>query len=210
MGGNASAAMTYSLSPRTQMDLGVSQTYVTNRYQKATGTTPHLGLGRQMGRNWFLRLHGGMSHMRDLGESGLTQRHVVGGGSIGYRLSSHTWIGAYEHSAVDASSSTVGAHTRVTGGWGWHEPGRSWALHASVGRSRLGDSGFVTISGWQASAGFTQRLMWDLLVMANYTHLNSRGAYLNTRHLIIMDGVRISVGWTPRLRSIPTIPEFGR
>jgi hypothetical protein len=155
-----------------------------------------------MSMHWFVRVHGGASFFRDLGSAAGApgSRQINGGASLGYRMRSHTFIGSFEQNSYDSSTSVVGSNRRVSAAWNWRDPRRSWGLHAAFTRSDLSNTGFVNIGGWHASASFVKRLGWNLMTTATYTHLWSRGAFLNTRNLIVIDTVRVSIGWTPRLR----------
>jgi hypothetical protein len=70
-------------------------------------------------------------------------------------------------------------------------------LNATFSRHDITNTGFVNIGGWHASTSFSRRLTWDLLMTASYSHLSSRGAFLNTQNLVVMDGVRVSISWVP-------------
>ena len=42
---------------------------------------------------------------------------------------------------------------------------------------------------------------------ANYSHLSSRGVYLNFANRIIVDGVRLTIGWAPHRRGRNAAPD---
>ena len=202
LGGDASAQMSYSLSPRTDFGVGVTQTYVTNRYQKSTSTSATASLGRKMGRNWFLRVYGGEAFNEDVQQASGTplSRLTVGGGSIGFQTYGNTLVASYSRSASDVSSSTVGKNTMISAAWSWQRPHSSWGVHAGYGRNEISGTGYTTISGWQASVGFSQRLGWNLMLAANYSYLRSRGAYFSTLQEVNFNAVRMSISWAPQQR----------
>jgi len=199
IGGSASVSMVYLLGPRTQMNLGVSENYVSTRFQKAAVTMPTVGIGRKMGLHWFARAQGGVAFMRDLGSSTEVPDswQVTAGGSLGYRMRAHTFMASFDRDSYDSGVSIIGSSRRISAAWNWRPPRSSWGLNATFSRHDITNTGFVNIGGWHASTSFSRRLTWDLLMTASYSHLSSRGAFLNTQNLVVMDGVRVSISWVP-------------
>jgi hypothetical protein len=201
-GGDATASfsMDYTLSPRTMIDVGVSQTYISTRFQKATATNGMFGLGRKMGRNWFLRGNIGAFYAEY--QSGWTspRMQTIGGASIGFTTYAHIFLASYSRTGYDFNfnAGALGANSVISGAWQWRRPRSDWAFNAGYNRIQSSTTGLTGLSGWQTHAGFTQRLPANLFLSLTYTHLSSRGVYLNLNNHINLDGARISIGWAPR------------
>jgi hypothetical protein len=105
-------------------------------------------------------------------------------------------VASYTRSAFDLNLGAA-ASTMLSGAWNWRRPRNNWGLNASYSRIQSSRAALSNVSGWQATGGYMQRLPANLLVTINYTHVNSRGAYLNLANSITVDGARITVGWAP-------------
>ena len=60
------------------------------------------------------------------------------------------------------------------------------------------DTGFTSITGWQASAGVTSNLNSHATMTAQYVYLNSVGTYLGAPSNLAIHSVRLSMGWAPQ------------
>jgi len=202
LGSTASASLTYSLSPRTDVGVSVSETYMRTRFQKAYLTSANGSLARKMGKSWFLRAFGGESLTSNAQQtSGAPpMRQTIYGASIGVKQRAHTLVASYNRSGYDVSTASIGENTILSGAWNWSHPRRSWALHASYSRHETKNTGFSTLVGWQGSAGISQRLKTNLTLLVNCSYLRSRWIYLSNTSLVNVDGIRVSLGWTPQLR----------
>ncbi len=202
IGGEASASLTYALSPRTEIDFGVTENYMTTVFQRSLGTNGTAGFGRKMGQHWFLHGYGGGYFAHTLNQLAGTPatRQVIGAGSIGFQTYSHTLLASYTRSGYDLTAGAVGTSTTSSAAWNWHSPRRNWGLHASFNRTETGSTGYATLSGWQAMAGFSQRIANNLLLQASYSHFRSQGVFLSLANNVTGDAVRISFGWAPNSR----------
>jgi hypothetical protein len=202
LGGDASASLSYALTPRTEIDLGVGENYIRTSFQRSFGTNATAGVGRKMGQHWFLRGYAGgyVAHIVQQATGIPATRQIIGGGSIGFQTYSHTLLGAYTRSGYDLHTAAVGATTTSSAAWNWHSPRRSWGLHASFNRTGTGSTGYATVGGWQAMGGFSQRIADNLLLQATYSYFRSRGVYLGFANDVTGDAVRISFGWSPKAR----------
>ncbi|MEO8368207.1 MAG: hypothetical protein ABI806_03335 [Candidatus Solibacter sp.] len=203
IGGMANVSMSYSLSPRTSLSLGVAQTYTSTRYQKNMGTSPQVGLGRKMGKHWFLRGTAGAfvteNNRQSVGAPPRTQ--ATWGGALGFQTRSHAFLASYDRSGqmIADAASTVGRNTIYRGAWSWHPNRRGWAFHANYSHTGTGGSGFVTLSESQAGAGLNRNLGWNLKLSFNYAYLISNLNYFGLGNQVSINSGRVSLGWTPRL-----------
>ena len=195
-----SFSINYTVSPRTIMDVSLSQTYIATRFQKATATNGMYALGRKMGRNWFLRGNIGVFYSEYQSGWASPRAQTIGGASIGFTTYGNTFLASYNRTGYDFNfnAGALGANTIISGAWQWRRPRSDWGFNAGYNRIQSSTPGFTGLSGWQTNAGFTQRLPANLFVNATYTHLSSRGVYLSLNNQITIDGARIMIGWAPR------------
>jgi hypothetical protein len=212
LGGTAGATMSYSLTPRLDISIGASETYVGSSYQKAYSSNTTVGIGRKMSTHWFLHAHGGGSWSKSIDQVGGTPPvlQAVYGGSIGYGLRSASILATYNRSSSDQGSGLIGTNTNMSASWRWHPVRSNWATGAGFLRNETTSTGFTTISGWSLNASVSRRLPVNLVMTAVYTYTNSRGNYLGIPSHLLVDGFRVSFGWTPNRRHLnsPTLgPE---
>ena len=200
LGGSGGMGLSYSLSPRTQVGVDVEENRVLNRSPSSYGTTATASLGRKMGRRWLLRVYGGPSVLQVATQSFQPQntRQTVGGGSLAYRTYGHTFVGSYDRSSFDTYGFAVGANTTVMGSWTWRRPGNRWQVFATFGQQQLRNTGFASISGWQASGGWSESLNARTILTAQYVYLSSAGNYLGNFNSLAVHSIRVSLGWTPQ------------
>lgn len=200
IGIDAGMGMAYMLSPRTQVGLDVAGTRMANLYQSGYITTANASIGRKMGIHWFLRGYGGGSISRLTSQAyGAPQtRNLVGGGSVGFRTYQHTLIGSYDRSSMDAYGFAVGVITSLTVGWNWHRPGSQWSVFTSFGQQQIRNTGYASLSGWQATGGVSQALSSHVRMTAQYVYLSNAGNYLGSVTNLAIQSVRVSWSWTPQ------------
>lgn len=196
---NGGGGFSYMLSPRTDFGVNGGEYMVWNRYQHARGTNATAFIGRKMGMHWFLRVYGGGSFTEMLQNSGAPPktRQLTGGGSLGVKLYSHTLAASYDRSGYDSYGFAVGTNITATGSWHWQHPGSRWAAFASFGEQQLRNTGFASISGWDASGGIALQLRGDTGLTVGYTHLRSSGWYTGSFNEFSVDSIRLTLGWTP-------------
>jgi hypothetical protein len=200
LGMNAGVSLAYALSPRTQVGLSVDENRVVNIYQDAYTTNGLASIGRKMGIRWFLSVRGGGSLTRTLKTNyGIpASRQVIGGGSIGFRTYTQTFVASYDRSSSDTYGFAVGTNTTATGSWNWRRPGSRWTLFTSGGQHRMGGTGYAHINGWEASGGLSARMSERTTVSGQYVYFNSSGNYLGNVTSIAVHSVRITFAWSPQ------------
>jgi hypothetical protein len=200
IGANAGMEMSYLLSPRTEVGLDAEEMRIGNRYQTGYTTTASAFLGRKMGTHWFLRTHvgGSLAKMTQHLYGVPTQRIAIGGGSVGFRTYQHTLVAFYDRASIDAYGFAAGVNTTLTGSWNWHRPGARWSLFTSFGQQQMRNTGYVSISGWQSSTGFSESLNGHTTLTAQYVYLSSAAhSYLGGNNNPSISSVRISLNWSP-------------
>jgi hypothetical protein len=195
--------ISYSLSPRTQLGFNAEEVRTINRYQKANSTSASVSAGRKMGMRWFLSVHGGGSATQAT-QQALAEpasRQVIGGSSIGFRTSTQTLTAFYERASSSAYGFAVGTITTATGSWSWRRPGSRWTIFASSGQNQFRNTGFASISGWDASGGISGTLSARSSLSAQYVYYSTTGTYAGRLNDTAVHSIRVSLGWTPQ--SIP-------
>jgi len=210
LGANAGVSMSYSLSPRTNIGLNVSENHTRNQFQDAYSTDASGLFGRMMGERWFLSITGGLSYTRmpDRGSGSFPSRQMIGGASIGYRARAHTFLGGYHRSSSDAYGIAVGNNTNMSGSWYWRRPGSTWSTFATVGQHQIRNAGFTSLTGWRTNVGFVKTLSSQFSLTAEYSYLYTIGSYLSFANQRTIHSIRLSLRWhpqgTPRLEQAPT------
>jgi hypothetical protein len=201
LGANAGAGFSYSLSPRTEIGANIDANRTVNHFQAAYGSTAGASLGRKMGMHWFLNVHGGVSYNVVTQQTFGTPktRQMVGGGSLGFRPGMHTLVASYDRSGSDSFGFAVGTVTTTSAAWSWHPAGSRWAISASFGEQQTRNTGFSSLSAWQAGGGITTGLNTHMTLSAQYVYMSNTGTYLGTFNNLAVQSVRLSLGWAPQI-----------
>src|SRR5581483_11933417 len=169
-------------------------------FQSAYSSSASVFLARRMGIRWFLNVHGGGSYSVVTHQASGTPigSQVIGGGSLGFRAGMHTLVGSSERSSSDPFGFAVGTISTASGAWSWHHPGSRWGLSVSGGQQQTRNTGFVSLSGWQASGGVNTSLNANASMSLQYVYIDSMGAYLGTVNHLTAHSIRVSMGWAPQ------------
>jgi len=199
IGANAGIGISYSRSPRTQLGFDVEENRTQTRYQRSNSTTATVSLGRKMSPRWFLRVYGGGTISQiDQQVSGVPRtREVVGGGSLGFKTLSQSFVASYDRSASDTFGFAVGTNTNMMGSWSRRRPGSSWSIFASFGEQQTRNTGFVSLSGWQANGGLSKNLGSSTSITTQFVYLSSAGMYVGNFNDISVHSIRVSLNWSP-------------
>ena len=197
---NAGVGLQYALSPRTDVGFDISEDREMNHYQGAYVSNATGSFGRKMGRRWFLRLNGGGSYTY------VTQvlyhapkiRQAIGGASLGFKTSSNTLLGSYNRTATTSFGFAAGTTSTIDGSWTWRRPGSGWSLTTSFDQNKITNTGFLSLTGWQASTALTKTFSDHLSWTAQYSYLTSHGTYTGTPTSLAVQSVRVSLGWSPQ------------
>jgi hypothetical protein len=204
LGGDAGVSVRYSLTPRTDFGLGISQTYVQSSLQQGYGTNLSGSLSRKMTTHWFASISAGGSRFGVIHQTSGSPPtlQITYGASTGYRLRTITFVATYSQSGSDQSSGLIGRNRNVQAAASWHPLRRAWSVDASYSRNETTSTGFSTLSGWRVGGNFSRNLPWNLVLATSYTYLSSRGVYLGFPNELTLNGVRVSFGWTPVRRHV--------
>jgi len=199
IGVSGGMGMSYMLSPRTQVGVNLEENRVLNAYQGAYVTSAGASIGRKMSMRWFVAAHGGGSFTRVTNQSyGMPQtRQATWGGSIGFRTYQHTLIGSYDRSAMDTFGFAIGTTTAASAGWSWHRPGSRWSVFSGFGQQQVKNTGYSSLSGWQASGGVSEMLSGQASLSVQYAYGSSSGVFLGRAITTDVHSVRLSLGWAP-------------
>ena len=197
--GSVTLGVGYSLSPRTRVGVDVSSSRTFSNLQDAYTSTSNLSLGRTMGMNWFLQIHGGIGFIDPIRQySPLpTGPQYQAGGRIGYKTRAHTFIAAVDRSISDSYGLGAGASLTVTGAWNWRRPGSPWSMSSNFGQQRLLGTKFGPIDSWFATAGFARRLGVHTAMFTQYAYLSNTRLVGGPDWQGNLHTVRVSVVWSP-------------
>ncbi len=198
-GMNADVGFSYTLSPRTTFGLDGGEYMIWNRFQHARGTIGSVSLGHKMSERWFLRVYGGGALTQTMQSAGSrpAQYEITGGGSLGVKTHAQTLAATYDRSTYDSFGFAAGLITSESASWSWQHPGSRWSASASFSEEQMRDTGFASISGWQAGGGIAIRLQSQTMLQLQYAHLRSAGRYTGTFNQLEFDSIRVSLGWAP-------------
>jgi hypothetical protein len=197
---DASVAMSYSLSPLTQVGGNVTSTRTSSSLYDAYTTTSTASLGRKMGRYWFWQIHGGIgiaNPLRQLSVSSSPSKpHPVVGGSLGLRTFSHTVLASYDRTASDPYGLGASTNSSSTVNWRFNRPGSRWLLDGSVSWQQLQGTASQNTSAWRATAGFGRVLSAHLVCLTQYAYLSYSGTLGSSAYNASTSAVRVSLDWT--------------
>lgn len=199
LGANAGVSWSYSLSPRTQVGFNLDANTARNHFQSSDSESATASLGRKMGMHWFLRMNGGgtVTQVTQQLYGTPRERQIVGGGSLGVKTYTQSFVASYDRSASNTYG-FAGTSTTLAGSWNRHHPGSRFSMFASVAQQQMRDTGFESLSGWQASAGISEKLAASTALRAQYSYIKSGGTYLGTASSVSVQSVRVSMNWSPR------------
>jgi hypothetical protein len=210
--GNAGVAISYALSPLTQLGGTLTTSRVSSSLQDAYITTSLATLGRTLGRRWFAQIHGGVGVTNPIRQTAFTlstKPYPAIGGSMGFRTISYTLLGSYDRSVSDPYGAGASTSSTATGTWRWRQPGHAWLLESSVSWQQLGNNALTNtalintaltnISGWNISAGFGRAVGAHLALHTEYSYL-----YYGRRapNSLSQSAVRVSLVWTRNSTSL--------
>ena len=201
LGANAGLGVSYMLSPRTDLGLGLEENGLTTAYQKGYISNAYISVGRKMGMHWFLRgqAGGSSSHITQQVYGNPKSSQLNGGGSLGFRTYSHTLLATYARSSIDNYGFGAGTNTNVMGSWNWRHPGSRWGLFASYSQQQMRNTGFASLSGWQAAGGISQNINNNMTLVAQYVYLSNTGNYyVGGMNSLSIQSIRISLNWSPQ------------
>jgi hypothetical protein len=199
--GTAGVAISYSLSPLTQLGASVSTARISSAFYGLYTTTSLASLGHTFGRRWFLQVHGGVGFTNPFQqtfsfESG--KPHPSGGGSLGFKTLSTTLLGSYDRAVSDSYGLGAASTSSATVAWRWARPDRAWSLESSLTWQELRGNAMANTSGWQMTVGAGRKLGAHLALLTQYTYLDYSGGLPTALSSLSQSAVRVSVVWNPQ------------
>jgi hypothetical protein len=200
LGAKAGMSLSYSLDARTSVGFNIDESRINTQFQTGYSTNASGFFSRKMGVHWFLNMTGGLSNSRITATAYAPppSRQIVGGGNLGYRTRSHTFLVSYNRSSQDVYGTAAGLNTISSGAWSWRRPGSGWTTYVNAGQNQVRDAGFTSITGWRAGGGFSRVLSNQFSVNCEYSYLDSRGTYLGLFSNQRVHIIRLSFRWHPQ------------
>jgi hypothetical protein len=194
----ADLSWAYLLTPRTTLTVSGSVYRTASQVQDVYVSQGNVSMGRTLSRRWFVQGmlgFGYISPQRQTNSIQSQQREY--GGSVGYKLYAHTFLGSYTRSASDIYGLGANATDNAEGAWTWNVPGRSTTASASFGYARLIGPNFPNWTSWTTRASVARYLGNSFAVVLGYTY----GRYPQVASLVsgsqAQTGVMLSVTWSP-------------
>ncbi len=199
--GTAGVTISYSYSPEWQIG-GSAMTNRTSSFLEDVYTTTSLAtISRALNRRWIVQLHGGFSFIDPIRETGVTRSTAPlpsAGGGLTFKTLSHTFLGAFDHTASDSYGLGAASTSSTSASWRWRRPGNSWWLQSSVSWQQLRGNAAADTSGWQCSAGFGRVINPQLTFVADYAYLTYTGLFNRSGYSFSQSALRTSLSWSPR------------
>lgn len=197
------AGWTYMLEPRTTLSTDFSSSRIISDYQDAYVSQLSISVGRKLSERWFVKGMLGMgwfNPMRSTFRQDPFRRHEWGG-SLGYKVYSHTFLGSYTSQISDQFGLGANSNISSAGAWSWRRPGSSFSVASSFGYSQMVGPSFPNSGSWSGFVTVGRVLNSHTALSVSYRVLQFPQTVFfysptNTAH-----GVTTSVSWSPaRLR----------
>jgi hypothetical protein len=199
--GNASFAISYSLSPNTQLGGTVTATRTSSSLADLYTTASTTSLGRTLGRRWLFQVHGGVGVTTPVRQTNFklsTTPRPMAGASLAFKTFSHTVLGSFDRAVNDSYG--LGAATSNTGQftWRWGRPGSGWWFESSIAAQQLqGGASLADTSGWQGSTGLGRAVGKHLVLHTQYAYMHYSGGLQRSANHLSQSAIRVSMVWTP-------------
>lgn len=196
MSENGSVALSYSLTPRTQVAVDVQGTRVQTGRIIEYLTLSSASIERMVSRRWFVQGSGGAGTVISDIRTGTPVQYTVGGG-LGFRAYTQTLLGSYNRRIGSIYGLGASASHDMGGAWRWSRPGFPWWLSIAANRYQVVDSQ-IQIENWRANAEAGRFLSRTIAFSAQYVYLSSAFSLNRGSTPIRMSAVRVALLWQPR------------
>jgi hypothetical protein len=198
--GSASVSWSYSLSPRTSVGISAGSSRMYSDFQDGYMTTVEASASRNMSRRWFVQGRFGAGFIVYTRQTYVAPTGVnsTGGGGVGFKTDSHTFLASANKGIGDSYGLGAGATYGVSGAWGWHRRGSSWSLSSSIGFYRLQGSAVGPVESWSGSVGLMRSLGPHLFVGVQYGYSELPGVLGQAN--LSQSGATVSLTWSPASR----------
>jgi hypothetical protein len=198
--GNAGIAVSYSLSPVSELGGSVTTSRSSSSMFDGYTTTSLATLGRTLGGRWVVQVHGGVGITNAVRETSSLVPAKPGpaiGGSLTYKTLSHTFLGSFDRAVSDSYGLGASTSYSANGTWRWRRHGATWWLDSSAGWQSLQGNALANTSGWHATFGLTRAIGIHFVLLTQYSHLTYSGGLQTATFHASQDAVRVSIVWTP-------------
>jgi hypothetical protein len=198
--GTLSFGWGYSLTPRTQIGLEGQASRIFSRVQDGYISNAGFSIGRTMSEHWFLQGRVGVGVLTYQRQTAATPKNVqyTAGGSVGYKLRSHTLLGSFNRLVGDSYGLGSASTNTATAGWTWKTPGGSWSFSANYGYQQLNDSALRGGESWRAMGGIARALNTHMFVSVQYVYFTfPPNLVLVAGNLGTQSGATMSLSWSP-------------
>ena len=198
--GSVSLGWGYSLSPRTHIGLDASTSRTFSRLLDGYTTQGAFSIGRTMSEHWFVqgRIGAGVATYTRQTVATPSNLPYTAGGSIGYKVRSHTLIASFDRSLADSYGLGSTSTDSAMAGWAWKAPGSLWSLSANYGYQRLNGGIERGNESWRATGGIARALSQHLFISLQYAYFTSPA---NLAALAALTGaenaVMVGLSWSP-------------
>jgi hypothetical protein len=199
--GVASVALSYSLSPVTQLGGSVTTNRISSTLEDAYTTTSLATFGRTLQERWIIQLHGGVGVTNHVGETpyySATKPLPAAGGSLAYKTASHALLASFDRSVSDLYGTGSTTSSTATATWRWRRPGSFWSAESSFSWQQLQGNALANILGWRAIGGLNRAFGSHLAMLWQYTYLHYSGGLQTSASNLTESALRISLIWTPQ------------
>jgi hypothetical protein len=197
--GTLDVGWSYSLTPRTTMGVNVSSARTLSRFQDAYSSQANVSLGHTMSRHWFVQGMVGVGVITPVRQTFSVSRQAQSqyGGSLGYKLYSHTFLGSFMHAVSDVYG--IGANTSDTssGAWAWRRPGSSVSLGVTASYSNLNGVVLKNARSWMGNASIGKALGSHFGLSAAYSYTQFPTSVFLELPNLTQKGVVVSLSWSP-------------
>jgi hypothetical protein len=201
----ANAALSYSLTPRTQIGGGFTSGRTFSPVAEGYAHSGSVSFSRRMGRGWLVQLHGGVGIFQPIRSAYASPSgpQYLAGGNLAYKTFSHSFMVSIDRSLASSFALGGGNARTAQASWQWQRPGMRWGLSANVAQQQLDGLILIGTSSWRGSAGINLALNSQTALNGQYSYMSYSGA--STGSLVpysqAHSGVQLSVVWSPRGRT---------
>ena len=189
----------YLLSRRTS--IGGTLDYVRDdstyaRFQAPSGA---LSLTHHLTPTWFLEGEAGLGLLRD--PAGRTSsswlRGYRGGGGVGTKRGSSTFILSARRQMGDAYGLGAGSTLDTGLGWHWQRPAGNWSVDNSAGYERISGNALRLFQGWVYQGSVGRKLSRQTSLSFQGVYASSSGGFSSGSTTYNRSELGISMNWTP-------------
>jgi hypothetical protein len=167
--------------------------------QDSYASTAAFSIGRTISEHWFVqgRVGGGVTTY--LHQTVATPSNIpyTAGGSIGYKMHSHTLITSFDRSLADSYGLGSTSTDSAMAGWAWKAPGSLWSLSANFGYQRLNGVLVLRNESWRATGGIARSVNSHVFMSLQYAYLEAPSIQGTVGPLGAQSAVIMSLTWSP-------------